>query len=894
MHVHRMTVDDAFAALRTSDEGLTSAEAAKRLTEFGPNAVEPLRRPSLLLLFLKECTHFLALVLWVAAGLAFASEAYNPGGGMDTLGYAIIGVIAINGAFSFWQRYRAERALEALEKLLPATVATRRDGQLTELDAAELVPGDLILLEAGNQIPADCRMIETFALRVNNATITGESVAVTLEAGPSEADDQRRAHNLALAGTVAVAGRGTAIVFATGRDTQFAQIAQLAQATRPTLSPLQKEITLVSRLIALLATLLGVVFFAIGTLLGFPLWSNLLFAIGIIVANVPEGLLPTVTLALAMASQRMAHRNALVRHLPAVETLGAATVICSDKTGTLTQNRMTVQRLFLDGQLITPGTAASLSALGLRHPDFFTTCLLCEDVHKAGANLTGDPMEVAIVEMARHALPEGVNAAQLDELPFDSARKRLSALYRQNGGLMLHTKGALETVLPLCDYVLASGVSQSLSDEWRERFTTEENQLGAEGLRVLAVACRPVAENAPEPMQEKGLHLLGLIALADPPRPEVPAAIRTCQEAGIRVIMVTGDHPRTALAIARQIGLVRSEKPVVVTGESLRRMSDSHLQLLLDHPEILFARMDPEQKTRLVAALQRKGEVVAMTGDGVNDAPALKLADIGVAMGKSGTEVARAAADLVLADDNFASIVNAVEEGRAVYANIRKFLTYILTSNIPEIVPYLAFVLLRIPLPLTIIQILAVDLGTDMVPALGLGAEPPEPEVMRKPPRRRSERLLSSAVLLRAYAFLGVIEALAAMAAYFFVLYLGQWQWGTMLAAGDQLYRQATTACLTAIVATQIANVFACRSDQESAFRTGFFGNHLILWGIATEVVAIALINHTALGNIIFGTQPFRAEVWLLILPCALALVLLEEGRKFIHRRRTKKSPPPF
>ncbi|MEW6593705.1 MAG: cation-transporting P-type ATPase [Thermodesulfobacteriota bacterium] len=889
MHVHRMTVSDAFAALRTSGDGLTTAEAEKRLAEFGSNAVEQLRRPSPFLLLLKECTHFLALVLWVAAGLAFVSEAYNPGAGMETLGYAIIGVIAINGAFSFWQQFRAERALEALEKLLPPRVPTMRDGQLVDLDAAALVPGDIILLEAGNQIPADCRMIETFAFRVNNATITGESVAVTLEAAACDVDDQRRAHNLALAGTAAVAGRGKALVFATGRDTLFARIAQLAQTTRPGLSPIQKEIARVSRLIALFATLLGVIFFAIGTVLGLPFWSNILFAIGIIVANVPEGLLPTVTLALAMASQRMARRNALVRHLPAVETLGAATVICSDKTGTLTQNRMSVHRLFLDGQLLEPGDDAALAALGREHPAFFTTCLLCEDVQRSRSGLTGDPMEVAIVEMAHQAMPEGISARQLDEVPFDAKRKRLSALWRQEAGLMLHTKGALETVLPLCSQVVMNGEQQPLTAEWRERFIAEENRLGAEGLRVLAVACRPVADDAAQPLAEENLQLLGLIALEDPPRPEVPAAIATCREAGIRVIMVTGDHPRTAVAIARQIGLVQSATPIVVTGDSLRRMSDAHLQLLLDAKEILFARMDPEQKTRLVATLQRKGEVVAMTGDGVNDAPALRLADIGVAMGKSGTDVARAAADLVLADDNFASIVSAVEEGRAVYANIRKFLTYILASNIPEIVPYLAFVLLRIPLPLTIIQILAVDLGTDMVPALGLGAERPEPETMRQPPRKRTERLLSGAVLLRAYGFLGVIEAAAAMGAYFFVLHLGGWQWGTMLAANDPLYRQATTACLTAIVAMQVANAFICRSDRESLFTRGPFTNRLLLAGVAVELLAILLINHTAAGNAIFGTMPFAATVWLLILPCVLAMILLDEGRKLLCRWALKR-----
>jgi magnesium-transporting ATPase (P-type) len=455
---------------------------------------------------------------------------------------------------------------------------------------------------------------------------------------------------------------------------------------------------------------------------------------------------------------------------------------------------------------------------------------------------------------------------------------------------VLHTKGALEALLPLCEQLAEGEQVRPLHPSDRARFCKVEDELGTRGLRVLAVAWREVAEGEPRDALERGLTLAGLVALEDPPRPEVPEAVHRCREAGIRVIMVTGDHPRTAVAVGRQVGLVESGQPVVIAGDALRSMSDARLQLTLDLPELVFARVDADQKTRIVAALQRKGEVVAVTGDGVNDAPALRLADIGVAMGRSGTDAARAAADMVLADDHFATIVNAIEEGRAVYANLRKFLTYILTSNVPEVVPYLAFVLLPIPLPLTILQILAVDLGTDMLPALALGAERPDPEVMRRPPRRRQERLLSGRLLARAYGFLGPLEAAVALIVYFQVLAGGGWGWGEELAPTGALYRQATTACLAAIVAAQVANVFLCRSERDSVLRTGLGGNPLLLWSIAVEVVLIALIAHTDAGNRIFGTHPLPAETCLQLPVWAAAMLAAEELRKLVARRADRRA----
>jgi sodium/potassium-transporting ATPase subunit alpha len=889
MNVHEQPVEDLLRYLHTGPDGLAPEEALHRLAEFGPNEVARVRRRPAALALLGEFTHLFALVLWVAAALAFVAELNDPGSGMATLGGVIVAVIVINGLFAFWQQHRAEQAIEALGRLLPDRVNVVRGGVPGTVEARRLVPGDVVLLEAGQRVPADCRLLEAIALRVNAATLTGESVPVTLEAGPSQARALAQAVNVALAGTAVVAGHGKGVVFATGSRTEFGQVAQLAQAVGEELSPLQREVARVTRLVSVLATLLGVLFSALGYALGVPLWQALVFGVGIIVANVPEGLLPTVTLALAMGSQRMLRRNALIRHLPSVETLGGTTVICTDKTGTLTQNRMEARALVLGGALHDARDGAALARLGGAHPLFFEACLLCENVTEGrGARaheLLGDPMEVALVDLARRARPGIEERPRVDEIPFDSDRRRLSTLHRGPEGLRLHAKGALEALLPLCRTVLLDGGRAPLHDEERRRLLDLEGALGAQGLRVLAVASRVVPEPVDRERLEEDLTLLGLVALEDPPRPEVPEAIRTCRRAGIKVVMVTGDHPATAAAIARQVGLAGAP-PAVVTGDTLRRMSDAQLQLALKAPELVFARVDAQQKHRIVDALRRKGEVVAVTGDGVNDAPALRAADIGIAMGMTGTDVAREASDVVLADDNFASIVAAVEEGRAVYANIRKFLTYILTSNIPEIVPYLAFVLAGIPLPLTVVQILAVDLGTDILPALGLGAEPPDAGLMEQPPRARGERLLSAGVLLRAYGFLGVIEAAAGMAAYFFVLGQGGWAWGQALAPSDPLYRAATTACLSAIIVMQVANVFACRHERQSAFARGLRGNPLLLWGVAAEIALILLIDYTPAGNLLFQTAPIGLEAWLVMAPFAGALLLLEELRKWTVRRR--------
>ena len=887
VHIQSLTAEQALASLHTRAAGLTAAEAARRQSEFGSNHVEEVRREPLLIGFAREFTHFFAIILWLGAALAFLADHFEPGQGMARLGAAIVGVILINGVFSFWQAYKAERAIAALRQLLPQQVMAMRGGETVQLLASELVPGDLVLLEEGARVPADCRLVEAFGLRVNTATVTGESLPRACHADPQPAVSPLFADNIVLAGTAVVSGQARAVVYATGMRTEFGKIAHLTQTAGEASSPLQREIARLSRLVALLATGLGGAFFLIGQALGLPFWENLLFAIGIIVANVPEGLLPTVTLSLAMATQRMAKRNALVRHLSAVETLGSTTVILSDKTGTLTQNRMSVRRLWLGGEEVTAETLEAEPRLAVTHLALFINAALCHSLkqtHNHGLQAwLGDPMEVALAGMGRQIAGQLDGYVRIGEIPFDTARKRMSVQVETSQGRKLYCKGALETVLEVCNAVQLDGGVVPLDAALRTRLLAAQDAMAESGLRVLAFAHGEAAEDLTD--GERGLVLSGLVGLEDPPRPEVPQAIARCASAGIRVIMVTGDHPHTAQTIGREIGLLKTGQGVVITGEELRRLSPVQLQLALDTPEILFARVAAEQKMQLVEALQKKGEIVAVTGDGVNDAPALKTADIGVAMGLSGTDVAKEAADLILLDDNFASIVTAIEEGRAVFDNLRKFLTYILSSNVPELVPYLAFVLFRIPLPLTIIQILAVDLGTDMLPALALGAEKPDPGVMLRPPRARSERLLSWGLIARAYLFLGVLEAAAAMAVFFIVLDGAGWRYGEVLARTDPLYLQATTACLATIVMMQVVNVFLCRHPRRSALSFGLFGNPLILLGIAVELLLMLFIAYTPSGNWLFGTAPLGAGVWLLALAGALLMGGLEELRKAWLRR---------
>ena len=911
----RLSIDDVLTRLDTGNGGLSPEEARRRMARFGRNVLIEPNYYSLVRGFSRQFTHFLAVLLWIAAALSFAADFMRPGEGMATLGWAILGVIIINAVFAFWQEYKAERAFQALHRLLPDKAWVTRGGQSIEVARSEIVPGDLLILEEGERVSADARLIEAIGMRVDNAALTGESKPKRRTAEATEDGHWLDSPNLVFAGTTILSGHGRAVVFATGMRSEFGKIANLTTTVETSLSPLQKEIIKVTRIVAVISLAMGTSFFVIGLWTGLGFWISAIFGIGIIVANVPEGLLPTVTLALAMSSQRMAKRQALIKHLSSVETLGCTTVICTDKTGTLTENRMKVDRFYAD-DLVIESREGCFFARGrmVSHTDaerwrsFFDALLHCHNAKRVRRpdgrfSVTGDPTEVALLEFAvEHGLAHGSPLRRMGELAFDADRKRMSTLHWSEGRLVAFTKGAPESVLALCTKAKVRGEVLPMTRDERACILAQSRSFAEQAYRVLAVAMREVAHQ-PEHIEvetvEEDLTFLGLVAMMDPPHREVPEAIAKCRRAGVRVIMITGDHPLTALAIARKIGLMPTQTTPqpsgfipMIEGFQLDKMSDEQLRQLLtpSRPgelDPVFARMAPRHKMRIVSTLKEMGEVVAVTGDGVNDAPALKKANIGVAMGIAGTDVAKETADMILLDDNFATIVNAIEEGRTVFENIRKFSTYVLVSNVPEVVPYLAYGFLGMPLALTIPQVLAVDLGTDMVPAIALGADPPQAGIMDIPPRPRTERLLTTRLLLRTYFFLGLNSAILAMGAFFLYLFAMGWTWGNPLDWSSTLYKEATTVTFAGIVLAQVANVFACRSDRRSVFKLGWFTNPLIIWGIVTELCILALITYTPIGNDIFGTSPLPLWIFGPLVLGAIALLFAEESRKYIVHRFT-------
>jgi len=914
-----LAADEIYGALQTGPGGLSGGEAKARLVRFGPNSIAEIARKPLVLKLLANFVHLMAMLLWIAGFVALAAR-------MPQLAVSIWTVNVINGLFSFWQEYRAEKATEAMRRLLPETATLLRDGAALRAPAQSLVPGDVILLAEGDRICADARLVEASELRVDQSTLTGESMDVRKSHDPVQAGGQTRIElpNIVFAGTSVVSGTGRGVVLATGMRSEFGRIAGFTQSLGDDLSPLQKEMQRVTRTVTFIAVCSGLAFFALAvTMAGMDPAEGFIFGMGMIVAFVPEGLLPTVTLSLAMGVQRMARRHALIKRLSAVETLGCTSVICTDKTGTLTQNEMTVRKIW------TPAGAWSVTGTGYApeggiapasgHESasgedglrlLLTTAALCNNARllpPEGARrrwtVVGDPTEGALLVAARKAGidPEGAarDTPRRRELPFESRRKRMSTVHLDGGRLLAHVKGAPREVLSRCSHIRADGGDREMGGDDRRRIMDATDAFARDGLRVLAMARRTLAageEGASRDADtvEQGLTFLGLAAMMDPPRPEVRAAVKTCRRAGIRIVMITGDYGLTAETVARRIGIIRSRRPRVVNGAELDGMDEGELARALDG-EVIFARADPGHKLRIVTALQSAGQVVAVTGDGVNDAPALKKADIGIAMGLSGVDVAREAADMILTDDNFASIVSAIEEGRAVYANIKKFTSYIFTSNTPEAVPFILHALsgARIPLALGVMHILAVDLGTDLLPALALGAEHPEPGLMDKPPRSLDEHVITAGLLRRAYLFLGPLQSAAVMAAFYFQYWTnGHWgQWLDLPAEGP-LHASATAMALACVVTTQIGNLFAQRTERASVLSASPARNRLILAGILSELAVIAVIVYAPPVQRLIGTHSFPLANWLFLFAWAPLLLVADEARKFVLRSR-ERTPAP-
>ncbi|MCX6557526.1 MAG: HAD-IC family P-type ATPase [Candidatus Aminicenantes bacterium] len=908
-----------FEELQTSENGLKQEEAQKRLAAYGPNILKKIKQTPAYIKLLKNFVSIFAILLWIGGGLCFI-----PGVDMPQLGWAIFCVILVNAVFSFWQEYQAEKAIEALRKLLPQKSTILRDGRKIEIVASELVPGDIVFLEEGDAIPVDARLIEAYEMQVNNSSLTGESRPIYKMSEPIEDGDVllwTEMPNVIFAGTSVSAGSGRAVVIGTGMNTEIGKIARLTQSVKKELSPLQKEMQKVVNIITSISVGLGITFFFLGKMVGgLSFIGAFIFTIGITVANIPEGLLPTLSLALAMGVQRMAKRNVLVKQLSSVETLGSTNVICTDKTGTLTTNQISVSKIFINQRMINV-SGASYEPKGEFFDEsgktidpailwqdpagrmFFASTVLCNTAHLLPPDadthfwrIMGDPTEGSLIVLAKKA---GIDIDALareyqrvGHLPFESVRKRMSTINQsEDGGKVAFSKGAPLETLAHCNSILIDGEKREMTAEVRQTITRQNDVLARDGFRVLAIAYREDPELSgmscySNESVEKSLTFLALTAMIDPPRPEVPQAIAECHQAGIKVIMITGDYGLTAMSIAQQIGMIADpQKAVLVTGQEVADMDDQELKAILKKP-VIFARMAPDQKMRIVSCLKDEGYIVAVTGDGVNDAPALKKADIGVALGLHANDVAKEAANMIILDDNFASIVAGIEEGRAVYANIRRFVTYIFASNVPELIPFILFVMFKIPLPLTVMQILAIDLGTDLIPALGLGVEAPEPGIMNHPPRSANERLINTRLFLRSYLFLGGIEAALCMMAYYFLYWTNGWRWGMPLAASGPVYIMATTMCLAGIVASQVGNVFCCRTDRQSIFKVGFFKNKLVLFGIVSEITLILIFVYTPFFQRVFGTAPLAFKDWAFLLTFSPIILLLEEGRKWLIRRR--------
>jgi len=910
-----------YEALGSSPEGLTSEEAARRLQQYGPNILREARKTPIVVKLLANFTNVMALLLWAAAGMAFVAE-------MPQLGVAVIGVIVINAVFSFWQEYKAERATEALKKLLPAHARVMRDGSEHLLLAEELVPGDLVLLSEGDLISADGRLVEEFELRTNNSTLTGESMPVrrSAEAVLRAAELGRtEIPNMVFAGTSVATGTGRAVVSATGMDTELGNIANLTQTVKEEASPIQVEVARTVRWITISAVALGALFFAIGALVaGMHAAEAFIFGVGIIVAFVPEGLLPTVTLSLAMGVQRMASRNALVKRLSAVETLGCTTVICTDKTGTLTQNEMTVLRLWAGGrEFVASGYGynpeGALEPADGRDPQgashdlhlLLTIGALCNNARllppeqdSGRWTVLGDPTEAAlVVSAARYGLWKNdldKTFPRVAEVPFTSERKLMTTVHKvpihtdslvvnpyirqmlesENLPYIAVTKGAVDQLLEISDRVWANDHFEPLTDEWRERIRDANEGLAKEGLRVLGVALRPLKELLPQPANadaaspyEQQLAIVGMVGMIDPPRPEVREAVQVCRNAGIRPVMITGDHPLTASAIARDLRIA-GEGARTLAGQELNRLGQDDLENLVEEVSI-YARVSPEDKLRIVQALQKRGHIVAMTGDGVNDSPALKKADIGVAMGITGTDVAKEAADAVLLDDNFATIVSAVEEGRVIYDNILRFIKYSIAGNLAKVLIMLLSPLIGITIALQPLQLLWLNLLTDGLMGLGLGLEPAEADTMNRPPRDPAGSLFGRGGARH-------------------IIWVGLLIMGLSMAVGYAYYsphdRTWQTMIFTTVAFTQIGNAIGLRAIRKPGV-AAWSSNPAMVVVVLSAVTLQAAAVYSPFLNRFFHVKPLApADLGLCVILGLVVFVVVALEKRLSRAKGTARA----
>ncbi len=902
MHPYQQNTEQVLSHFKTSKQGLTSAGAGALLEQYGLNALKEKKRRTPLRMFLDQFTDFMVLVLIAAAVVSGII-----GEPADTI--AIVVIVLLNAALGFTQEYRAEKAIEALKKMAASLAVVVRDGGHQTISASELVPGDIVLLDAGRIVPADIRIIEASRLRAEEAALTGESVPVekTTEALSSEALPLGDRRNMLYKGTSITYGRGTGVVTATGMETELGRIAGMLQGEEEGKTPLQKRLAGFGRILAVAVLAICAVIFAAGLLRGEPAIRMFLVAVSLAVAAIPEALPAVVTIALALGARKMVKRNALVRKLPAVETLGSVTYICTDKTGTLTLNRMTVEEMWVDGVTVKretlnvkgeeakkpiPPHVSLLTPHGL----FNTALALSNDAQPGAAGeVIGDPTEAALFAAARE---QGYAKDRLEqefpraaELPFDSERKLMTTFHETAGAgvqgpgssgqasgeaegitgkYISFSKGAVEVLLERCDRILTSDGVKAID---RNAVTAVSERIAADGLRVMAIGMRWWDEVPAEPASERverELVLLGLMGMMDPPREEARESVALCRSAGIVPVMITGDHPLTARAIARRVGILdRDEPTAVITGTELEALPLEDFEKRVESIRV-YARVAPEQKLKIVRALQDKGHFVAMTGDGVNDAPALKRADIGVSMGVTGTDVAKEASSMILLDDNFATIVRAVREGRHIYDNIRKFIKYLLTTNSGEIWTLFLAPIAGLPIPLQPIHILWINLVTDGLPALALSLEPEEGDVMKRPPRHPEESFFARGLGAHA-VWVGLLMAGVVLSLQAWAIHIGDSHWQTMV---------FTTLCLL-----QLGHVMAIRSERESLFRQGIMTNKPLLVSVTATFVFQLCTVYLPFLNPIFKTEPLSAVELAVVLGLSTIVFFAVEIEKMIKRR---------
>lgn len=881
----QLSINDIFNLLNSSINGISSSLAEQRLKEVGPNELAESHKVSPWEILLQQFKNVLIMILLIATAISFIL-----GHGIESLVIAIIVLFAVG--LGFFQEYRAERAIEALRQMSAPTASVIRDGKEVEIPARELVPGDIILLQTGDRVPADSRIIESLNLQLEEAALTGESLPVEKHTQPIEHEDipigDRK--NMVYAGTAVTYGRGKAIVVATGMGTEFGKIATLLQTIETGKTPLQQNLDKVGTVLARAAIVIVGLIVALGLLRGQPLIEMLIFGIALAVAVVPEALPAVVTISLAIGVQKMAKRNALIRRLPAVETLGSTSVICSDKTGTLTKDEMTVLRLFSGNQMVyvsgagyTPEGSFSDKEGNVIQPEYpiikmLEAATLASDTKLIRSDtgsdvhweIKGDPTEGAlIVAAAKAGLKKEIldqDNPRINEIPFSSESKRMTTLHQSSDGIIAYAKGAPEVILSGCDTMLTVDGKKPLNESARKYILDAASEMADGALRVLAVASK---DNAELKTAESGMTFLGLAGMIDPPRPEAKAAIATSVGAGIRPIMITGDHPITAQAVARELGLLR-DGDRVVTGVELEDMPDEVLQSEVENISV-YARVSPSHKLRVVSAWQALKHIVSMTGDGVNDAPALKKADIGIAMGITGTDVTKEAAAMTLTDDNFASIVAAIEEGRGVFGNIKKYLMFLLSSNIGEIGLMAGASLLGLPLPLSAVQILFVNLATDGLPALALAIDPPEKDLMLRKPRDPRTGVFTKPVV--ALMSLGGIWST--------LVNLGLFLWA--LQSGKSL-EEAMTMTFVSLVLIQFFKAYSFRSDRHSILQ-GIFSNKWLNLAILVDVAMLLLVIYVPFLHDAFGTYYLPLEDWLIALGSAVTIIPALEFGKWMIRR---------